>query len=269
MKKKHGRNIRKSETEILSEQSLSDDYWDGYYSLGSSHIAKFSDHSDRCARISVFSLRDGSLTDEFDVMYREDSRFAFLADSLSSKGYGGIGIRLSGSLSNPDREDMIERILQTGDYFELLKIKGLIDTLKSRTIRGLNGAMGNRVLSDRNYDGFYGLSDGRLLYCRDLNCWDCEYLDRIADGVALCLILRPDRFSEIDSEKIIRPYLEGDTFSDIMDELAKDNISVRSVIARKGNELFGILSDALDGNEGSASVAAHQLRCEIRIPRKG
>lgn len=266
MRTKHRPDTRKSETELLLEQSLSNDYWDGYYSLGRSDIAKFSDYSDRCARITIISLTDGSMKDEFDVSYQENSVFLLLSEAVFSKGYGRIGLRLSDSLSNPDREEMIDNIVQKKDYFELLRIKELIESLKTRSIGGFGGRIGNQVLSDLDYEGFYRLSDGKILFCKDLKCWDYGSIDRIADGVTVCLTLDPERFSLQNSKQIIHPYLEGDRFSDLMEEMSRRGMAVESEIARNGEELYDLLSKALEGDLESASIAGHRLRCDIRIP---
>ena len=260
-------NIRKRVPETMLGQSLADDYWDGYYSLGRSDVARFEDHSDRCARVTVISLNDGTEKDGFDIPYLEDSKFSFLADAVSSRGYGKIGLRLSDSLANPDREEMIDTILQNKDYFELLKIKILIESLKTRSIGGFGGRIGNQVLSDTDYEGFYRLSDGKMLFCREMRCWDYESIDRIADGVAVCLALDPANFSLHNSKRMIHPYLDGDMFSDIMEELSKKGMSVVSVIAKKDDELYALLSKALEGDRESASIAGHRLKFNICIPK--
>lgn len=265
MKAKHG-NIRKSCSETLLEQSLADDYWDGYYSLGRSDVARFEDHSDRCARITIISLNDGAEKDGFEVIYQGDSKFSFLADAVSSKGYGRVGLRLSDSLANPDREEMIETIIQKKDYFELLKIKKLIESLKTRSIGGFGGKIGNQILSENGYEGFYRLSDGKLLFCREMRCWDYESVDRIADGVAVCLILDPNCFSLHNSKRIIHPYLEGDMFSDIMEDLSKMKVTVMSQMAKKNDEVYALLSKALEGDRESASIAGHRLKFNICVP---
>ncbi len=259
---------RKNDTEVLMEQSLSQDYWDGYYSLGNSDIVKFTDHSENCARITITSISTGKVKDEFEVRYEDDSKFSTLCNAIATKGYGNIGLRLSDSLSNPDREEMIESVLQKKEYFELLQIKKLIETLKTRPINGLYGRMGNQVLSDENYEGFYKLSDGRILYCKEMKHWSQDSIGCIADGVAVYYILKPEKFYTPDSEMILHPYLDGDTFSDIIEELSKKGIGVNSIIAQEKDDLYLILMKALEGDKESASIAAHRLRCNICIPNR-
>ncbi len=262
------KNERKNDSEALMEQSLSQDYWDGYYSLGNSDIAKFADQSENCASITIVSISTGNVKDRFEVRYEEDSKFSALCNAVYSKGYGKIGLRLSGSLSNPDREEMIESVLQKKDYFELLQIKKLIETLKTRPIRGLYGRIGNQVLSDGNYEGFYRLSDGRILCCNEMKNWSHESIGCIADGVAVCHILKPEMFCIRKSETMLHPYLDGDTFSDIIEKLSKNGIGVDSVIAQKTDELYHTLMKALDGDMDSASIASHRLRCNICVPNR-
>ena len=43
----------------ISEQILSEDYWEGYYALGDSTVVKCIDAEDGCAEATVYSLTNG------------------------------------------------------------------------------------------------------------------------------------------------------------------------------------------------------------------
>lgn len=252
----------------ITEQSLFEDYWEGYYAVGEQFVAKLTDQSDMCARISVYGLSDGKRHDKFDVTYGIEDTVSVLDEELSRHGFGRLGTRISDSAINPDREEEIAEILARGERFELILIKNLVRTLKYRTIDMMAGSVGGQELALRDYEGFYLLADGKVLYCMNTDDWDLERLGKISDSAVKYYVLDPKRFSLIYSKPCYYGYLVGDRFSGLIESLSKEHGNSVSVLARRSDGLYPKFVKALSGDTGSAAVAGHRTGLDLRVVRK-
>ena len=249
----------------ISEQILSEDYWEGYYALGDSTVVKCIDAEDGCAEAAVYSLTNGSETDRFTLRYEPGSMFSILADEIAARGHGKIILRISDAAEQPDRDEAIDRILEGKERFELLRIQNLIRKLRSRSINIFGGPIGSQDLFENDFEGFYLLSDGKILYCRDRSVWDEDMMDGLVDGVVSYYILDPQKFSIGASKEQCYGSLRGDRFSDLAETLYKEHGRVVSVLAKHGTELFTDMRKALGGDSHSAAVASHRLRINLCV----
>ena len=256
---------KKSRPKSFSEQVLSEDYWEGYYALSDTAVVKCTDVGDGCAEAVFYNLANGSETDRFQFSYEPDTLFSQLAEGIAEHGSGKIILRISDAAEQPDRDEAIDRILEGGESFELLRIQNLIRKLRSRGIKVFGGPIGGQDLFEDDYEGFYLLADGNILYCRDRSVWDEDMMDDLVDGVVSYYVLDPQKFSLGASKEQCYGSLRGDRFSDLAEVLYKDHGRVISALAKHGTELFTEMRKALSGDSHAAAVASHRLRINLCV----
>ena len=249
----------------ISQQILSEDYWEGYYALGDNTVVKCTDKEEWCAEAAVFSLANGAEKERFLFRYEPGAQFSQLADEIASRGHGKIILRISDAAEQPDRDEAIDRILENKERFELLRIQTLIRKLRTRGINVFGGPIGGQDLFEDDYEGFYLLSDGKILYCRDRPVWDEDMMDGLVDGVVSYYILDPQKFSIGATKEECYGSLRGDRFSDLAETVYKDHGRVVSALAKHGTELFTDMRKALGGDSHAAAVASHRLRINLCV----
>ncbi|MCQ2084818.1 MAG: hypothetical protein MJZ21_01565 [archaeon] len=249
----------------IFKQSLTEDYWEGYYVLANGHVVKCSDIDGESIAYSVYSLRSGKKTIEDSFKIIEDATFREFARAVADKSGSEIYMRISNEAENPDRHDEIESILNEPDRFGLLRIQNLIKYLKNRSINIFGGKLGGRQFYDGECGGFYLLEKGGILFCRDLTNWDDSKVDKIVDGVESYRILDPLKFNLTDSSEQYFGYLQGDRFSILLESLIRKHGKAMVCLAEEGSEMYDILLEALNGDGKAAALASHKLKMNICI----
>ncbi len=269
MSTKKRRTAKKNSGKNIFQQLLSSDYWEGYYALRDGGIVKCTDNQDGSIDWTVFSLKTGLPTAAGLYEFSESSIFSEFNAALRRKIGTDVFLRVSNQAENPDRHDEIDTILNSSpDTFALLRIENLIRHLKNRGISVFGGEIGGQDLSEDDYEGFYLLSDGDILYCRDLPDWDDSQQDSIVDGVASYVILEPSRFSMSAVSPKTFGYLSGDRFSELAEFLSSKHGRILSCLAHRDSELFGLLMKASGGDSESAALASHRLKINLCIKQE-
>lgn len=159
---------------------MASEYWEGFYAFGEGSVVRLGEGPDG-GTATGYSLRDGKQTFSFGFRIEEDTRI----DQVFARVYSECGeryrVRLSSEVETPDRHAEIEAALERGDPFSMASIKELTKRLMSDCIITMGGLMGYRDLYDGDYAGFYLLTDGSVMRCRDLTQWDDSM--GIVDGV--------------------------------------------------------------------------------------
>ena len=251
----------------FNQQILSEDYWEGFYAVSDTLVVKCTDLDGKTAEISSYSLTNGAMTQTFQIPFTEGTPFSVLSEEVSNHGIGHIIIRISNAVEHPDRHDAIESILMGADRFELLRIQNLVRRLRSRGLTIFGGPIGSQDLFFDDYEGFYLLSDGNILYCRDKTAWAEDMMDQLVDGVVSYYIIDPRRFSLESSGEQLFGFLRGDRFSELAEHINRDHGRVTAELAAHGTELFGHMRKALGGDKNSAAIASHRLKMDLCLPR--
>ena len=247
------------------KQILSQDYWEGYYASGSDIIVRCTDADDHVLRYEVFDLKKGDLVREGEFTYSDESTFAEVSAAIGDALPTALTLRVSDAVETPDRQAEIDRILEEKDGFAMFRIRDLIKRLRSKGINVFNDSVGRQDLYDGGYEGFYLLSDGNVVYCRDGGVWDPDEVGMIADGVVEYTLLPQDSF-RIEGKKSCKyGFLRGDLFSDFEEgQYAEHGKAVRC-LGKRGDEMFGLLMEASEGNKASAARASHHLKLDLRV----
>ncbi len=260
------RTVRKNAGKGIFQQLLSSDYWEGYYALRDGGLVKCTDNQDGTVDWTVYSLRSGSPLSSGRYTYGEATEFSEFNAELRRTLGTDIYLRVSNQAENPDRHDEIDTILGSEpDTFSLLRVENLVRRLKNRGINVFGGEIGGQDLSEDDYEGFYLMGDGSILYCRDLSDWNDSELDSIVDGVASYVVLDPSRFSMGAASPKMFGYLSGDRFSELAEQLVPKHGRTVSCLAHSGSELFGQLMKASAGDGESAALASHRLRINLCV----
>lgn len=248
------------------EQILSEDYWEGYYAMRSGDLIKCTDSVAGSVDYCVYDLRKGTRKDEGRFAYTEGTLFSDFAREAAGTTRSEIFLRISDQAENPDRHDQIDSILNgTPDAFSLLQIQNLVRHIKNRGISVFGGPIGGQDLYEGDFEGFYRMEDGSILYCRNLQNWDDDDIDSIVDGVVSYLILDPERF-DIDSvSPKLFGYLDGEKFSELAEHLSPSHGKITACLGHRDDEMFGRLFKAMNGDPESASIASHRLRINLNI----
>ncbi len=266
MSRRKSRTQRNRPNRDIFQQLLSSDYWEGYYALRDGNIVRCTDTQDGSVDWTVYSLRNGSAVSSGRYVFSESALFAEFNAELRRTAGTDIFLRISNQSENPDRHDEIDTILASSpDTFSLLRIENLVRHLKNRGISVFGGEIGGQILSEGDYEGFYLLGDGGILYCRDLPHWDDSDMDSIVDGVASYVVLDPTHFSMDAVSPRLFGYLSDDRFSELAEHLAPKHGRVVSCLAHCDSELFGHLMKASEGDSESAAIASHRLRINLCI----
>ena len=159
---------------------MASEYWEGFYMFGDSVAVRLSD-GPAGGTATGLSLRDGGILFTFDFPIDEDTVIGSVFDRVSSECGERFRVRLSSEVDTPDRHAEIEAAIGRGDPFSTASVKELAKRLMSSGIITMGGPMGYRDLYDGGYAGFYLMSDGSVLRCRDLTQWDLSM--GIVDGV--------------------------------------------------------------------------------------
>ncbi|MCQ2079387.1 MAG: hypothetical protein MJZ38_04950, partial [archaeon] len=178
----------------ISDQILSQDYWEGFYALSDHGIVRVEDADGTNASYEVYALSTGESVSTGTFPFTETTTFGELAGHIAKETGRNVTLRISDAAMNPDRHEEIRRILETGDRFQLARVQNLIRRIRSRGICLLGGRMGGRLIEDGEYEGFYLLEDGGVLYCREAREWDETSMPGVVDGAVSYFILRPERF---------------------------------------------------------------------------
>ena len=206
-------------------------------------------------------MHDGALSPlDYGCLTVQDAYYCYRAKETLAVLLGRVD-----AAEQPDRDEAIDRILEEKERFELLRIQNLIRKLRSRGINIFGGPIGSQDLFEDDFEGFYLLSDGKILYCRDRSVWDEDMMDGLVDGVVSYYILDPQKFSIGASKEQCYGSLRGDRFSDLAETLYKEHGRVVSVLAKHGTELFTDMRKALGGDSHSAAVASHHLRINLCV----
>jgi len=255
--------MRKDAATRMDCQSLCDDYWEGFY-LADRHIVLCTDSDGSSVSYRGFSLKDGSEEFSGAVPYSEGDLFSEVSGSVFSAHGVRLHMMVSSEVENPDRHAEILRVLASGEVFDMVRIRDLADRLSRPSMRMFVGKVGGAPLYDGGFAGFYLLSDGSVLSCRDAVDWDPSQTGSISDGAVAYRIIPQSRFSLDKCQEHTEGYLVGDTFADFCTRLPGDRRLVR-VLGLEGSEGYGLLERALQGDGKAAELANHRLRLDLRL----
>ena len=247
----------------LDSRSLCDDYWEGFY-LSDGCVVLCSDPDGKSVEYSVYSLKDGTVTEAGSIPYAEGDMFGKVSEALRARHGIVLHLMVSSEAEHPDRHAEILRVLESGEVFDMVRIHDLVNRLSTPSLRMFIGKIGGMSLYEGRYEGFYLLSDRTILYCRDCTDWDPSQTGSIADGAVMYWILKQQEFSLARAEKRTEGYLFGDTFADFITRLPGDRRLV-SALGLRGSEEFTLLENALDGDGRSAELANHRMRLSLRL----
>jgi len=255
------RQIKRADT--IGEQVLSMDYWEGFYASGPDTVVECTDMCQSTLGYAVYNLSSGKKLKEGTLQYGEDTCLSAVGKEISDVCPRGLTLRISDAVETPDRHAEIQRLLGEGDRFGLFRIRDLVKRLLSKGIVFFGGNIGSQDLYDGDYEGFYSFSDGCILYCRDSSDWDPSKTGCIADGAVSYWIVSPEDFGMPAEGERLYGFLRGDRFSDLAETLYKEHGRITGCVGRKGDEMFGLMMSASEGDMESAAIVSHRLRMSI------
>ena len=259
-----GSRRRKKTSKPIGEQVLSMDYWEGFYASGPDIAVELTDMSQSSLGYTIYRLSDGKVLKQGTMDYREESTLSSVNMEISDVCPSGLTLRLSDSVETPDRHAELQRLMEEGDRFQLFRVRDLIRRLLSKGIIPFGGPIGEQDLYDADYEGFYMMEDGNILYCRDSMDWDPSKTGCIADGAVSYWVVDPSSFSLPPQKEQLYGFLRGDRFAEFAESLYSKHGRVRSCIGKSGDELFSWLMDAAEGDSGAAARASHRLRITVK-----
>lgn len=242
------------------DQVLSEDYWEGYYAMRNGDLVKCIDSSNGNVDYCTYNLRKGLPGEAGRFGYTEGTVFGDFNRELAKKTRSEIFLRITDQAENPDRHEQVDSILNgMPDTFSLLQVQNLVRHIKNRGISVFGGPIGGQDLYEGDFEGFYRLEDGNILYCRNLQNWNDDDVDSIVDGVVYYDIIDP-----VDYRSVIKPklfgYLDGEKFSELAEHVSPSHGRVISCLGQRGSGFFDLLYKAMNGDMESASVASHRMK---------
>lgn len=237
---------------------LSSVYWEGYYAFSGGIIVELSEPEQDVCLVTGYSLTDGKEVFRYDFTIGADTQIDdCFRDLRNNKGIS-YRTRVSGAVDTPDRHASVEEALQSRDPFSLASINELTKRILSAGIKTLGGPMGSRDLFEREYEGFYLMSDGSVLRCRDLCQWDPSI--GIVDGAAGCSFHRVDSLANPPYDWMTVGYLRGETFSDLADRFVDAHGRPLCELGLEGSEDCSLLLSAVSGDLSACEVLRHRIR---------